>query len=266
MGRKKPKNRSTGKSGEKAKKMDVLADHLRRSKKFIPPLMQLPGMMEVNYINEGLPELVWIGLLNSWHGYKRGVEFATELGKIAFKHRGTDKHINFSLASAYDVLDVEAKRQIVHDSGASGILDPIRTAIAPLVVLYEGCPLAFLGPPEAARDRDALVGEIRTVVGSLFDKYETPGLVPLACVMYIRSVNGGLYFPKGMAIPNLNALVNEPESEEAKQAGSFVRAYAMCDLMVTKEGRTTDWPQSFWNQGLVIDNCRLHENGDIEDA
>ncbi len=107
---------------------------------------------------------------------------------------------------------------------------------------------------------------MRTVVGSLFDKYQTPGLVALTCVMYIRSVNGGLFFPEGMDLPDFNTIVVDPESEEAKHAGSLVRAYAMGDLMVTIDGQASGWPKSFWNQGLVVDSCQLSSTGDEADG
>ncbi len=267
MAGKKRNKRATKQPEEGAgKKKQILAGHRRQGKKFIPPMMQLPGMKEVSYIDQGLPELVWIGLLSNQYGYHRGVELATELGKISFKHRGTDRHINFALASAFNALSPEARQQIVLDAEAAGILAPIRHAIAPLVALYEGCPLAFLGLPGDARDRDVLVGEIRTVVGSMFDKYKTPALVPLACVISIRMANGGCHFTNGVRPPDLNAIVDAPESEAAQHAGSSVRIYALNELMMTTEGRTSGWPKSFWNQGLVIDICRLLGDGVNEDG
>ena len=43
------------------KKKKILEGHKRIGKRFIPPMMQLPMMRSTSYVNDMLPELVWIG-------------------------------------------------------------------------------------------------------------------------------------------------------------------------------------------------------------
>jgi hypothetical protein len=50
----------------------ILKDHKRIGKRFVPPLMQL-GIEEVNYINELLPEIIWMGLVFDRIDYRAGI-------------------------------------------------------------------------------------------------------------------------------------------------------------------------------------------------
>jgi hypothetical protein len=228
--------------------------------------MQFPGLMETRYIDNGLPEVIWIGLLTNKYGYRRGIELATELGKIAFAHRGTTKHVNFALASSYSALAAEAKRAITETAAQTPMLAVLQNGLEPLLTLYRGCPLEFLGLPEQPRARELLVAAMKTVVGQHFDKYRTPALVSLACVLYIRSVNGGLFFTQDVPAPDLNALVDDPDSEAAQRAASFVRATVLNEFGRTPRGDTPDWPGLFWNQGLQIDGCFLGSQEEAENG
>jgi hypothetical protein len=51
----------------------LLADHRRVGKKFIPPMA---GVTEIHYTERILPEIIWIGYLVKHLGLKKGVETA----------------------------------------------------------------------------------------------------------------------------------------------------------------------------------------------
>ena len=61
----------------KKKTPKVLADHKKVGKKFIPPFVAKLGPLdEVRWVNDLVPELVWLTLLSDRHGRKRGVDLA----------------------------------------------------------------------------------------------------------------------------------------------------------------------------------------------
>ena len=69
------------------KKIGVLADHFRNGKTFIPPFLhQIPGMTNVNWSQELLPELIWLALLIDRHGFERALEMGSELGILAERY------------------------------------------------------------------------------------------------------------------------------------------------------------------------------------
>ena len=92
----------------------VLEDHKKVGSKFIPPLLQLkPGFSEISYINQVLPELIWMGLLNDSFGYKKGIELASKISKFAVELIGEENYLNFSLASNYNLLSQDLKVSLI---------------------------------------------------------------------------------------------------------------------------------------------------------
>ena len=68
------------------KKPRVLSDHKRVGKKFIPPLIaELGPISEVRWINDLVPELVWLALLSERYGLEVGADFARRLALAAIE-------------------------------------------------------------------------------------------------------------------------------------------------------------------------------------
>jgi hypothetical protein len=80
-------------------------------------------------------------------------------------------------------------------------------------------------------------------------------LIIQANVMYVRGSTGGLHVAPHIEIPDLNTLIEDPESKKAERAGAFVRISAMQEMMPMGETRICDWAESFWNQSYKIDKC-----------
>ena len=59
-----------------AEKKIVLEGHKKVGSKFIPPMMQLPNWTEISYINQILPEIIWMGLINDEFGYRDGIDLS----------------------------------------------------------------------------------------------------------------------------------------------------------------------------------------------
>ena len=69
----------TSKRGKK----QVLSDHKRVGKRFIPPLLQVAPFHDLSWVDCTLPELLWLGLLNNRYGLKRGSDLGLSLAKAA---------------------------------------------------------------------------------------------------------------------------------------------------------------------------------------
>jgi hypothetical protein len=103
------KDFSMPKSEENRNRKSVLRDHKRVGKRFIPPMAQL-NMTEVSWVDSILPELVWLGLLNSMYGRVKGAELAITLPKIAARvGRGTDSERWFVSFSSFSSLTIGVK-------------------------------------------------------------------------------------------------------------------------------------------------------------
>jgi hypothetical protein len=238
-----------------ADKKKILKGHKKVGNRFIPPMMQLPNWAEISYVNQILPEIIWMGLINDQFDYRKGVELVVDLAQRAFELKETDKHINFTLASNFSLLSAERKAELVKGLEKDSKIKQYRDCLQPLITLYKDFPMSFIGESKNKLTKKSLVENIRNCVEKYIDKYETPALIIQANVVYVRSVTGGLQIAPHIETPDLNSLIDDPESEKARRAGSFARINAMQEFSILGEKRADDWSRSFWNQGYKIDKC-----------
>jgi hypothetical protein len=236
-------------------KKKILEGHKKVGSKFIPPMMQLPNWSEISYVNLMLPEIIWMGLINDEFGYRDGINLSTNLANRAFELKETDKHINFALISNFRFLSNEKKIELIKGLEERSEIGRYRHALLPLIVLYEDFPLSFIGAGEEEYDGEQLIERMKACIDRHIYKHETPAMIVQANVMYIRVTNGGLHVASHIEIPDLNVLIEDPESEAAKRAGGFVRNSAMQEFMPMGEDGYGDWSKAFWNQGYKIAKC-----------
>lgn len=237
------------------KKGTVLKNHKKVGSKFIPSFSQLGGLTEISYVNQILPEIIWMGLINDKLGYQKGVDLVARLTKNVFALKETKKFVNFALVSNFGLLSNDNKRKFKNKLQTENVLETLRDILAPLIILYKEFPLSFLGKSDSKLDKNDLIKKLKFSIERHIDKYETPGIVIQANVLYIRSINGGLFFTQNIKPPNLESIIQSPESEEAKRAGSFARTQAMQELMSLGQKLKFNWARSFWNRGYKIDKC-----------
>lgn len=248
-------------------KKTVLDGHKRKGSKFIPPMMQVPTeLKEISYVNQILPEIIWMGLVNDRVGYKKGIDLSTKLAEIAFGLKSTENHVNFSLVSNFNLLSNVAKKRLVEILERNSTLSGYHYYLSPLIELYKDFPLSFLGKNKKPQPRSELIDILKKCIDRHFDKHQTPSLVIQANVVHLRSITGGLHFAKHIEEPDLNALIESPQSDKARRAGAFVRIHAMSELMPMGEDRLDDWSCSFWNQSYQLDSCDfLKEENELDE-
>jgi hypothetical protein len=243
------KNSAKDKSGRRT----ILKDHKQIGKRFVPPLLEL-GMTEVSFVNQLLPEILWMGLINDKLGYKKGIETALLVAETANAVSNSATDGNFALASSYLGLSEDQQKEVVRKLDAAGELTTVRSCLKPLIVLYKGFPLSFLGANKEKRTKRELIKTMAGCVARHMNKYQKPATAIQTAVIYIRGVAGKLVLPAGFDI-DLNAIFESPESKQGQIASSFVRACVMTEMLIPEAGQENLWARSFWNQGLKLGAC-----------
>ena len=238
---------------------EILKDHKRIGKRFVPPLMQL-GIEEVSYINKLLPEIIWMGLVFDCINYREGISFCEKIAKLAHEIYASEKYANFALCSSFSHLENRQKEELVNKLNNKKLLEPIQLYLAPLIVLYDNFPMSFLGVTQNKIEKEILVKRIKEGIRRYMNKYEKSGLLLQTTAVYIRGITGGLLLSKHIEPPDLNSIIDNPESEPAKRTGAFVRSNVLMEIMSPESESLTKWADSFWDQGLQVDTCEL---GDV---
>lgn len=234
-----------------------LEGYKRKGKRFIPPLKQLPGMQEQSYVNDVLPELIWLGLIHDRMGYHFGARTLEVIVEVTKGWPVSQNPVNFALHTAYVGLSDDQKKEISEAWREHHLLEDIQNALAPLVLLYNKFSLAFVGPPSAVISEETMIQRIKQCVGKHLDRYATPGIALHGAMILTRLKAGTIKFAAHIDIPDFNAVFDRPESDEAKRAASFMRSSAMAEFGMLE--LKNDWAKYFWNRGAELTPCKYPE-------
>jgi len=240
------------------KKKKNLEGYKQRGKRFIPPLKQLPGIREYSYVNDMLPELIWLGLIHDRMSYNFGARTLETVVGVTKKWPKLDNPKNFATQSAYADITEGQKSEIKNAWNKHSLLNEIQHALAPLVLLYDNFSLSFVGPPSSLISQEVLIQRMKQCVRKHLNKYETPGIVLLGTIMLTRLMAGTIKFAANLDIPDFNSVIEKPETDEAKRAAAFLRSSSMAEFGLLSLKNI--WPKYFWNRGAELSRCEYPEN------
>lgn len=243
-----------------------LKGYKRQGKRFVPPMMQLAGVQWQSYVNNMLPELIWLGLIHERKGYvfgRRTLEVVIDVVKDR-SDGSSEMPLNFALQYAYDTLDEEEKHAILDQWETKGLLPDIQFAIAPLVLLYDNFALRFVGPPPTAVPENVLIQQMRDCVSHHLDKRQVQGVALHGAMMLTRLIAGKIRFSKEVDLPDFNAAFDSPDSAEGKHAASFMRSMAMGEMGMLDV--PDSWARHFWNKNAELSPCEYPEYVEKSDA
>lgn len=235
----------------KKKRKKALDGYVRKGKKFISPLKALTNLRSYGYVDDLLPELLWIGLINDHCGYKTGRDVLECCVKASESWDAEPK--NYALQSSFIDLTENQKEEIVNSWKSSSLLEPVQFSLAPLVLLFQEFALRFVGPPPQAIPVESLVSRLERVVSLVSDKYEAPGVMLHGALMMNNLIAGRIHFASHIEIPDFNAVLDRPQSDDARRAGSFLRASAMAQIGFKEPPR--EWARYFWNTSYRLVKC-----------
>ncbi len=171
---------------------------------------------------------------------------------------GRGRSFNYALQIAYADLSNDVKSTIVRHWEQEGMLETIRDAIPPLVLLYDGSSLAFVGPPLTVQSEEALSNSISNSVANHLDKTKTAGVVLHGLLLLTRLMAGTIKFMRHIEIPDLNAVIEEPDRDEARKAAAFMRALGGAEWGMLEV--PNDWARHFWNRNAELSDCELSDH------
>ncbi len=246
-------------SKKKAKKQKrkALAGHKKIGSKFIPPMMQIEKIHEVSYLNDALPNLIWMGLIFDHYGYKQGIRLIDCLVSTAYDICKDEKG-NFSYLCYYSMLDISKKAEIYRALKSNGILYQLQYAIAPLSCLFRYFPALFL-KPDFKIDKTDFIPRLKRTIKEVTDRYSELATAIQVTTLYNSITNGKLHIDSHIEMPDLNSIFTAPDSEEAKRAASFARSNLNGELGFRSDEISKGWVRDFWIQIYKLEDCEPME-------
>ena len=102
------------------RKKTVLGDHKKVGSRFIPPMRQIGFMKDTSFINQILPEVIWMGLIFDNLSYPDGFRFLEEFISLADTARGDNIKFNFAYSSSFGLLNIEEKNDFINKLSSNG--------------------------------------------------------------------------------------------------------------------------------------------------
>lgn len=250
-------SKKNNKKDEKQSGQNVLSDHKRIGKRFVPPLLQLGPFADVKWVDLILPELLWLGILNHAYGKARGAELSLKLAQAAVKVFVAEPIPWFGSGSAYTSLDNAQKTEILRILRETNHLEPLKKALIPFPLFYPQCPLNFLfeGSIVTPREPARLLEEFKEFISTLFDRTTEPATFMQANAVYIAFITDKLVVSREVSLANFPAIEKYPHTEESKRVASGVRGVLTMMFGTVFDEKPGSWAGYFWNRGLELEPC-----------
>ena len=242
-------------SNESESKRRVLRGYRQEGKRFIPPFLQHMSLTETKWMNDRVPELVWVALLIQVFGVKEGTAVAVSIAKAA---AGCDQTAKRAFAATSDYADLsDDQGQCIRAAlSAEGTLEKARQGLAALIHHYTEFPLAFIADPDRLSEGHpcSTLDDLREAIDNIRDRQGHAGIFAQATVVYIFFINGQLQVSPGSGLANFPAIEEYPMTDESQRVAASVRS-AVTGLLT--RDIPSDWRNSFWNQGRSLGACEI---------
>ena len=250
---------------EKSKKR-VLSNHKKVGKRYIPPFVYRLSdrgiaLQPTKWLDNILPEILWIGLLNERYGIEDGTELALTFAQTYLTVLNSDEKKMFISTATYSELSPVHRNGIVKELKASKNLIRMKRALDFLITLYPKCPLHFLydqEQPELKNFEDNL-HEFQEIVAGFIDRRSKPAMLMQSTAVYIGLVTKVLNIQSDNNLTNLQAMTDYPNTDESRRFASNVRATVSSFFMHDYPEDGSSWAKYFWSQGIKMVPCDLKQ-------
>jgi hypothetical protein len=243
-----PSKRTLGKTGGDYK---ILKGH----KKIGATFTNFPDMLtETSYVEETLPELIWIAVLNDSLGEETTARIL-EIIAEAIPEKEEQTWFVFSsrlakLGSA-DVILIRERLRI------QGLLESIQQSLSPFVYLYPAFPVRWF--EVLPSDQPDYLQRYKILLKSLLDKTSRASTLMLANATYGSMIAGDIVFPPTSVMADLNAVLDYPKTERSKIVASSLRSSMLTIIrFAVPKGPETNWCHRFWQRGIELEPVDYH--------
>lgn len=238
----------------------TLEDHIRKGKKLLPPMMAAGHPIELgNWPLDRVPEFFWLAIMVERFGRQATLSHVTRMSKAIHntvnRVRSEFRVIRAYLMSEHQEFSNAEKRQIVSASRRSKWFQAISPLIGDFLVIWPELPAGYLALERATVNKTKLTQEIKDALGRISHRHDELAVVVQAIVALAEIKSGHVSKARDLEWPNLNSIINDPTSDEAKHVAGF--AVTMC-AQLNRFGREAPdlvWSSRFWNCCYRLQPC-----------
>ncbi|MEZ5246306.1 MAG: DUF5677 domain-containing protein [Acidimicrobiales bacterium] len=253
----------------------VLRGYFKTGKRFVPPIMALPGAISSDWVKSSLPDLLWPILLVSQFGDRGSVMFAMAqravieaVGTDTLETEGIDLDGRLtSLERASDYRDVVAAA-VMAQPEAYELFDPLVLGV--MAAYGDALPGAWLFERALELQPGLSIEESLDLLASavlrVIEDRHLNALAKAAPFGWAMQM-GKMRFPSDL--PAVDSLVGYPGvPENVDEADAFILStFLAMNMMVPEQTQRArdDWCRMFWNLNWALTPCIPAEVAAAED-
>lgn len=224
----------------------ILSDHIKKGKKYITRLNHDFDIQETDWIDQVIPELLWLHEVNSVFDLKESAQVVLTFVNILKEYLPVDTCL--SLCSSYDKLSKNDYEKVLKRLEIEQILHKMQYALHDFNILYPKNPLYFLAPD----DTNASLLGFKERLSKLYyrDSHETVFMT--ANAVYIEFITGKLQTTENTSLSKFPEIEDYPNTEISKQIAISTRQAIR--ILVSYSGNSTH-QKRFWERGLELEKC-----------
>lgn len=229
----------------------------KSGKKYTPPILQLGDFSGVHWIDELIPELFWIGILQNECGFGNGSNIVSKIAELTSQITA-DRGTWFAPISCYKYLTDDEKSKLKQELNRIGLLNYLQKAFSNVVNYYPDFPLRFLIDSKIEIKDKKELEKFKSFLGIIFDRTSIPAnLIQGVALDLIFRTNIDFKISSNTSLAEFPKFQEYPVTEISKNVASSIRStinFIYSNFHESKFGNS--WQIYFWNRGLQIDNCK----------
>lgn len=212
-----------------------------------------------------LPEMIWIAIINEKFGTKRAVEIISSFIIDAFSIKSWDHPIDFSFISSFSLFTDEEKKALTNKISGADYKSDLINGLEIFCSTYHDNPLSFLFTATNTKSTEYSIIILKKVIVENIERRSHGAMITQSISYFSINKAGKVHYPKNFQHPDLNSIVNDFESDKAKESVGIIRMRIGSSYMLCSKHFGKDWAIHFWNQGQKIETPILNLFSDDED-
>lgn len=238
-------------------KNSLLSDHKREGKVFSPPFNQIQNLQPNNWVDDFIPEVIWIAMLHKVLGYKEGTKLVAALAKASHKHFESHNILSPALLTNHLALSQREKDEIFYSLQKDGVIVEFTASLMWFHNLFPNNPLHYLSNNVTEQPSSQDIKNYKNLLERLLDRRSTESVFSAANVMYVQSLLYKFVFEQGSVMTDFPRIQEYPDSEISRMIASVIRASVKIFNSPPHKFSNSTWKCYFWQNGYEYEPSRV---------
>ncbi|MBP7902101.1 MAG: hypothetical protein KA015_04730 [Spirochaetes bacterium] len=237
-------------------KKKILDGHIKQGHDYIPKIKNDLNLQEVEYINDIIPEIIWIAFFIEKYGVQDGSRLVLDFLNICNEIKPLNNSVQFYFISVLNAISEPNWKKITSKLEDVGKFEIFSNALQDFINLYyDDNPFARFKNNDTF-DKENGILKAKQIISNMFNRRSEFAMIIQAIICIADIENNNSHYPRDIEIPNFNIVLENCYSQAAKELHGRVRNHVNSSFMIIQKNISFDWSKYFWNNGNIIEDVQ----------